>query len=669
MQIEAAQLSATLTHRQQQQLNAQLWTHSRSILDPGLWTEFAAAAPQDFARIRSVLGDEADAIAKAAESSVAVGGWIFATLAALVLAVPLRIWLNRRAFRGVSLASGGKLRRTLLALARVLVATFTLLFALLLLRTAFAAAGAITPLFEQLTPLLIRVLVFAFFFEGLGGALLAPSRPGWRLAPIPDEVVRRLRPYPTLIAAAAATAALVRGANTILGVSAPSGAAIDSISVMLEVVVIAAALASIGRARNEHFAAQPADEHGREAESRLPWIGAALLAWLTVAAALTAALLGYLQLAFRLMGELVWVATVAASLFLLLRFVDEIFPAILAPERPVGRFMRIAIGLSKGALDQISVLASGVCRLALLLFGGVMILAPFGTGASDVFSRLTSSQLVYRVGQVSIAPGTVLSAIALFVLGLLITRAVRGWLEQRYLPKTRMDVGLRVSLSTGVSYLGAILAVLLTCAYLGVDFDKIALLASALSVGIGFGLQSVISNFVSGLILLAERPIRVGDWIAIGDLEGDVKRINVRATEIEMTDRSKLIVPNSDLISKVVRNVTHSGSLGRVKLVLKIADTADPDQVRGLILARLASHPEVLAEPVASVFLTNVADGALEFTCFAYVASARLAYRTRSDLLFQIVPDLREKGIPLANSTPIVNVGLGERTIEPGAGG
>ncbi len=668
LQVEAAQLAVTLTHRRQQQLNAQLWTHGRSILDPRLWTEFVAAAPADTARMQSVFSDEGAAIGKAARSSVVLGGWIAAAIVALLMSIPLRIWLNRRVFLGVSQATRGRLRRTLLALARVLVATFTVMGALVLLRTALGSAGAITPVFEQLTPILIRVLVFAAFFEGLGGALLAPSRPGWRLAPIPDDVVARLRAYPTIIAMAAATAAFVRGSNTILGVSAASSAAFDSLTAMLELLAIGAALATISRARNAHFASQDHHDAEQEAESRLPWIAAALVAWLTLAAAMAAELLGYLQLAFRLMSELVWVATVAASLFLLLRFVDEVFPAVLSPDRPIGRFLRVAIGLSKGALDQISVLAAGACRLTLLLFGWAAILAPFGAGASDVFSRLTSSQLVYRVGQVSISPGTVLGAIALFVVGMLVTRAVRGWLEQSYLPKTRMDLGLRASLSTGVTYLGGLLALLLTCAYLGVDFNKIALLASALSVGIGFGLQAVIGNFVSGLILLAERPIRVGDWIAIGDLEGDVKRINARATEIEMPDRSKLIVPNSDLISKVVRNVTHTGSLGRVKIVLKTADSADPMVVRDLVLSRMTAHPDILDEPAPSVFLNNIADGALEFTCFAYVAAPRAAYGARSELLFQIVPALREKGIPLANSTPIVNVGLGERTIEPGAG-
>jgi small-conductance mechanosensitive channel len=664
LQVEAAQIRARLQIRQRQQLAAHLWTHSKSILDIGLWTEFAAAVPGDIDRLKTALSTETLALAKGASSSAVVIGWITALIGALAVAVPLRFLLDHVALQRVSRVSPGtRLRRTLFALAQVLVAVLTPLIALGLIRDALG--GVMTPTMEQLAPLVIRVVVFASFFESLGRALLSPGRSSWRLAPIPDELVRRLRPYPGIIAVTAAFAALVRGANTLLGTSQPTTVAADCVTVLIELAAIGAALGMMGLARSEHLAAASEEAEHHEAESRLPWIIAALLAWLTLAAALTAVLAGYVEMASKLIEEMVWIATVLASLFLVLRFIDDLIPAVLSPERPIGRFLRIAIGLSGGALEQIAVLTSGLIRLALLLFGWAAILAPFGAGAGDVAARVTSSQLIVHIGQVTISPGAVLGAIAVFGIGLLITRGIRGWLEKRYLPKTRIDVGLRTSLASGVTYLGGFLAILFTFSYLGLSFDKIALFASALSVGIGFGLQSVIGNFVSGLILLAERPVKVGDWIAIGDLEGDVKRINVRATEIEMFDRSKLIVPNSDLISKVVRNVTPSGAVGRIRIVLKIDDSADPAAVRDLMLARLQGHALVLQDPPPAVYLSNVVDGALEFTAFAYVGSPRNVYKTRSDLLFQIVPDLKAKGIVLANATPVVNVGLGDRVIEP----
>jgi small-conductance mechanosensitive channel len=209
---------------------------------------------------------------------------------------------------------------------------------------------------------------------------------------------------------------------------------------------------------------------------------------------------------------------------------------------------------------------------------------------------------------------------------------------------------VRTSITAGLTYLGALIALLTACAYLGLSLSKVALFASALSVGIGFGLQAVIGNFVSGLILLAERPVKVGDRIAIGDQEGDVRRINIRSTEIEMGDRSKLIVPNSDLISKMVRNVTPGGAPGQVKIVLRVANDADATEVRSLLLEQLAQHPSVLRDPKPSVYLTNVANGGLEFTALASVASPRQTFGIKSDLLFAMVAKLKARGVNLATT-------------------
>lgn len=666
LQVEAQQLAGVVTGIRKTQFAARLRVRSRSILDPGLWIDLAAALPDDVAHAGQALGSEGAALASGWRRGGVVSGWLLAAVAALAIAVPGRLWLERLGYRHVAtFVPDGRLRRTGLALWLVLVGALTPLLALLVVRGALTGAGAVTPIAEALALPLTGAVVFAAYFEALGRAVISPRRPSWRLAPVPDDVARRLMPYPAAIGAAGAVAILFRGGGLALGLSGATQLAATAAGLVLEAIAIGAALLAAGRARNAQLGEAVEETTPREAESRLPWIVAALLAWLTVATALAAMLTGYLALASFLMRNLVWIGTVLASLFLLLRVSDDVFPTVLSPERPVGRFLQIAIGLSKGALEQMAVLLSGVVRLGLLLFGWAAILAPFGDSAGDIAGRVTSSQLVFRIGQVSISPGAIIGAIFVFFIGLGITRAVRGWLEQRYLPKTRLDVGLRTSVSAGVTYFGALVAILLTCGYLGLSLDKIALFASALSVGIGFGLQSVIGNFVSGLILLAERPVKVGDWIAIGDLEGDVKRINVRATEIEMQDRSKLIVPNSDLISKTVRNVSHGGAIGRARIVLKVADVADPAEVRALLLARIEGHAEVLKDPPVGVYLSDVRDGALEFSAFLYVASPRAAFRVKSELLFQIVPDLRAKGIALASSTPVVNVGLGDRQIEP----
>ena len=132
---------------------------------------------------------------------------------------------------------------------------------------------------------------------------------------------------------------------------------------------------------------------------------------------------------------------------------------------------------------------------------------------------------------------------------------------------------------------------------LGIGIQQIGLVVGALSVGIGFGLQAITQNFISGLILLAERPVKIGDWVRVGDFEGDVQRISVRATEIRVADRSTVIVPNSELITKPLRNMTLANPLGRVLLQFPVPLDTDVDRLRAILLETFAAHPAVLAEP------------------------------------------------------------------------
>ena len=668
LSVEASQISAAIVEQLHRNFSQRMWTRSRSILEPELWRDFAAALPDDFGRLVSIGQAEAVQFGQAATSGRLIG-IVLSFLAALLVLAPGRLLLNRMGYRRAAAGPGGsRLRRSALALWLVVVATVTPLIAGWLVRSGLTGAGALTADCDQLVQLAIRVVTFAALLEGLGRALLSPGKPSWRLAPIPDDMVDRLAPFPGLIGAAAGLATLVAGVSAAVGASLATADAADCVTVLVELATLGAMLTAMAHVRGSRMGAPSpagAADTPPRGESRLPWVLAALAAWLALGAALLAVLAGYLAMATFLTRETVWISAVLVMLFLSMRFTDDVFPALLSSASALGRLLRSAIGVSDSALEQIGVLLSGVGQLALLLLGWSAILAPFGASAGDIVSRITSTQAVFKMGQVSISPGLVLGGVGLFIVGLMITRVVRGWLEKTYLPKTNMDVGVRTSLAVAVSYAGMILAVLVTFAYLGLSFSQIALFASALSVGIGFGLQAIIGNFVSGLILLAERPVKVGDWIAIGDLEGDVKAINIRATEIEMMDRSKLIVPNSDLVSKTVRNVTHSGALGRVKIVLRVDGAADPAKVRDLLTARLRSHPDVVKDPAPAVYFTDVHDGALEFTAFAYVASARQAYRVRSELLFQIVPDLRDSGVGLASSNAVVNVALPDRPIEP----
>jgi potassium efflux system protein len=665
LNTEADQLSTYLSDRRRRLFSQRLWVHSRSILDPKLWVDFARGAFSDWGKLKGVLDQESVLITARAGSPGAAALWALIALLTAILVAPARVLLNRWAERRLGKPSATALTPpALIGVWWVVVAALTPLLAGVAIQAALANADALTPLFAQILSLFWKSVVFGALLEGVARTLLAPKWPAWRIIPFPDAAAARLAIYPGLIAVTAAVAGFVAGLIGLLELGNATSDATGYLMLILQLGVIVSGLSQIGRARVAHTDAVSTVD---SPTLRLPWIIAAIVAWLTLACAAAAIIAGYLALATFLVRELVWAAAVVAAAYIVMRGVDATIAWMLSPTRPLGRAIRISIGLSELGLEQVAELVSGLVRLGLLLAGWAAILAPLGADAQDVFGRVTSTDLVLRLGQVTISPGAIAGALLVLGVGLAATQTFRSWLESRYLPKTRMDLGIRTSLASGVTYVGILIVLLLTFADLGLSLDRIALFASALTVGIGFGLQAIIGNFVSGLILLAERPVKVGDWIAIGDLEGDIRRINVRATEIEMRDRSRLIVPNSELVSKMVRNVTHGASLGRVKIVLSLNAKSDPAAVRDLLMARLSAHPDALPDPAPAVYLTDIKDGAMEFTALVYLASPRQAYKVKSDLLFQIVPDLKTQGISIATSNPVVHVDMGDRPIEPSA--
>ena len=201
--------------------------------------------------------------------------------------------------------------------------------------------------------------------------------------------------------------------------------------------------------------------------------------------------------------------------------------------------------------------------MTLYAVAALLIMAPWGLQSHDMLGAMKSAFFGFKLGDVTISPWSLLIALVLFGLGYTITTAVQNWLEKRYLPLTQLDQGLQASIRTSVGYIGFLLALLFAGAFLGLNFEKLALVAGALSVGIGLGLQSVVNNFVSGLILLWERTIWVGDLVVIGEDQGYVRRINVRATEIETTDRATMIVPNGNMMTGVVKNFVRGDRIGK----------------------------------------------------------------------------------------------------------
>ena len=277
----------------------------------------------------------------------------------------------------------------------------------------------------------------------------------------------------------------------------------------------------------------------------------------------------------------------------------------------------------------------------------VALLMSWGLAWADLGGWLADAAEGVRIGSYRFSVTDLLFAALVFAALLVATRWLQRILETRVFPQTRLDAGMRNSLKTTVGYAGLLVAVAAGISTAGIDLSNLAIIAGALSVGIGFGLQNIVNNFVSGLILLVERPVKVGDWIVVGEHQGYVQRINVRATEIRTFRRSSVIIPNSELLSSALVNWTHKDAMARVDVAVGVSYHSDVERVRETLLEIAGAHPEVARRPEPFVLFTAFGDSALDFDLRCFVPQAGEVFRIATELRFEIVRRFRERGIEI----------------------
>ena len=256
----------------------------------------------------------------------------------------------------------------------------------------------------------------------------------------------------------------------------------------------------------------------------------------------------------------------------------------------------------------------------------------------------------FTVGSLRINPARIVLALLTLTALLMLSGWVRSRLRRRWLTRTTMDRGAREATVTIIGYIGVALAFVIALAVAGFEFTNLAIIAGALSVGIGFGLQAIVNNFVSGLILLFERPIKTGDWIVVGNTEGYVKRISIRSTMIQTFDRADVIVPNSDLIANQVTNWMLYDPRGRIRVAVGVAYGSDTEKVRELLLEIANTHPEVITDgtsPTPRVLFLQFGDSSLNFELRCHIRNIDMRRIVISDVNFAIDKAFREHGVEI----------------------
>ncbi|WP_432445600.1 DUF3772 domain-containing protein [Variovorax paradoxus] len=638
--IDVRQRGAELLTQRRALFEAQITERAPSPLGGEFWNDLQEAWPSDLERLSALASGLQDGLSQALQQ-----GPRMAVLWALVLAVLLAIlgnWVAEHLLTRIAarLLPAGRLRRSLLVIA--IVASHVLL-------VAVAAHGFVWVLEQYATwqpqarkamRSMAQALVFMAFVIGLGRALLATARPSWRLPPIPDAMATRLAALPWLVALVAALAWTPAEINQLVNASFAAVVATHVLTALVLTALVGAVLYRLKPLR--------ADAPEAGLPERPMWVGllVACIGVLIVAIWVLVAV-GYVALASFLASQLTWSGIVAAAFYVLFKFADDVFMAGVSSRSTFGQRLQKSFGLAPQTLDQVATVLSGLSRVALFFYMLIALAAPLGTGPGEVFQRSGKFGTGVKVGEFQLVPGAIFSAIAVALVGFIVLRVFKRWLARSYLPSTQFEPGMQSSITTLLGYVGGILVVAFSLSALGIGIERIAWVASALSVGIGFGLQAIVQNFISGLILLAEQPVKVGDWVVLGTTEGDVRRINVRATEIQLGDRSTVIVPNSEFITKTVRNMTLANAEGRVLIRLPMPLTTDAQRVRDLILEACRAHEGVLETPAPSLTLEGIEGGLLIFQAIAYVPSPRLAGGVRSDLLFTILERMRAERIEL----------------------
>ncbi|MER2267514.1 DUF3772 domain-containing protein [Methylobacterium oxalidis] len=653
--VQSEQLVDRISNKRRESFTKGLFERSQGLLTPTLWTKVAADMPRDLRALQSALSDILLLFGRN-------GTLPNLLLLGIAFGVSVALYFGRRNIaprfgrRDQTQVDPTRRQRLLGAWRVILLGTVPAVVGSYAVYYALDATDLLPSRLLPVAGAILGGLAFIAFVEALCDGLLSPDKPSWRPAPVSDAAAFRVRRLAVGIATVITVTKSIEALNSGISAALPISIATRGIGALAMVLILAIGLHRFADREEEEEACLGPYVPTRTTTG----IGgpARLLGWVAVVVIGVAALVGYVAFAAFLIDQLVWTASLLVLLYLLIQSADTFIGGSLSDDTRLATTLQANTGLRKRSLNQIAVLTTGATRVVLILLVALLALAPWGLDSTDVLTSVRTAFFGFKVGDVTISLSSITFGIGILILGILITRAVQRWLENTYLPATDLDAGLRNSISTVSGYFGFLLALALAFSYLGLSLEKLTIVAGALSVGIGFGLQSIVNNFVSGLLLLWERPIRVGDQVLIGDSEGIVKRISVRSTEIQTFDRSAVIVPNSNLISGVVKNRVRGDRTGRVTITVSVLRNQDPVRAAELIVGCARAHADVLKEPEPRVVFRKIGDPFLEFELIAMISDVSLGLKVQTDLNFAVFKTLSEAGYipPLGPGSSIVTV-------------
>jgi potassium efflux system protein len=644
MLLETRQLGVSIVARQRALFARTLFLRTDGLFSPDLWRAALDDAPGVYQASVTYLLDRIEMFSARMQSRRTE--FLFA-LFAILLALPPAFFLSRRVLtRDHDGATPTPMRRAAAAGWTALAAVAVPVSGALALGAVLQGFDLLDSALEPVWRSIVEGVGRIAFSYGVTRAVFAPAHPAWRVIDPGDRLARRLVRLVTAGAVALSLARFAEQMEEIVQASLPVVIVTRGLGAMAVAALLAIALLSVTSRKVVAEGDVAATREGRDWLMLARALGVVALVLIVGACAF-----GYVTFASFVILQAAWMGVVAFVLYVVVVLGSGGVEHAFSPDGLMGRMLVHGLGVKRDQLAPIGVLLSGLLTIFAWIIAALVALAPLGYESHDLAANVRSAFNSFKIGDVTLSPAATITAIAIFFFVLTAMQGLRRWLDTRLLPLTRLDVGLRSSINATLGYAGVIAAAMTAMSSVGIGFEKLAIVAGALSVGIGFGLQSVVGNFVSGLILLWERAIRVGDWVVIGDEQGYVKRINVRSTEIETFDRATMIVPNQNLVSGVVKNWLRGDRVGRIKVGVAPHAGVDPEKMRDILLAAARAQEDVLRIPAPQVMFLNMEASGYKFELWCYVADVEKSARIRSDLHFDLYRRLCEAGIKLSATT------------------
>jgi small-conductance mechanosensitive channel len=617
----------------------------------------AVAAPEFFQHLAALARSPREwwrvLMTEQRQQEIFFGSIMFLALA-IVLGLVIRIALRRWFGRDPTIAEPTYARRLAAGISEGVGSGVipALIFGALLyrVRSEVALVGGV---FADVLAAACITAIFLVIAYALPRAVLAPELPAWRLVGLSPANARAINRRVTFLACVFAVEMFFAIMSESFVYSLVYS---DSFRSVFEFVVggleAAGVLALIqGRLWTSEPTgadAEPETAPDADVSATAPpsastfWNGLRLLIGATIVTAVLAALLGYANLSSYLSQSLLASGVIVGVLFLLRGLCRELIGAALRSS-----FLQERLAVRHATRALIKFWLRALLDVVTFAVGLFLLLVLWGMPLADMWVWTKQALQGITIGDVTISIVDIVVALTIFVGAVVVVRMLQRLLAERVLPQTKLDAGLRHSLSAGFGYMGLIIAGALGIAAMGLDLTNLALIFGALSVGIGFGLQGVVNNFVSGMILLIERPIKVGDWVVVGVNEGYVKSIRLRATELETFQRASIVIPNSEIVSTAVVNWTHKDRYGRVDVPVSVAYGSNIEQVKDILMTCLKENKEIVAWPAPRVLFRRFGESALDFEARGFLSNIENIYLVQSDLLTAIDAAFREAGIEI----------------------